>query len=108
VSTSFHLPPSKELATATWQQRLNIFRRYFASSRYNRLLIQQTLVRSVADGSHASKVKDMEDAHNIEFSSTIERIKEAGYLDEFLVAAKEEDEALQKIIEAYNIRMNKS
>jgi hypothetical protein len=40
------------------------------------------------------------------FAETIEAVKKYGYLDEFLAAVKEEDEALQKIIEAYNKRMN--
>ena len=41
---SFQLPPQHELKKAGRDERKNIFRRYFASSRYNRLLIQQTLV----------------------------------------------------------------
>jgi hypothetical protein len=104
--TVFPLPSKKELQEAGRQERMNIFRRYFASSRYNRLLIQQMLVKSAADKSLAAKVKKMEDEHSRDFSGTIEAVKKYGYFDEFLAAIKEEDEALQKIIEAYDKRMN--
>jgi hypothetical protein len=33
-------------------------------------------------------------------------VKAYGYLDEFVAAVKEEDQALQKIMEAYDKRMN--
>ena len=87
---------------------MNIFRRYFASSRYNRLLIQQTLVRSATDSKLAPKVKKMEEAHNKDFVATVKAIKKSGYLDEFLEAVREEDSALSKIIEAYDNRMNRT
>jgi hypothetical protein len=90
------------------QERMNIFRRYFASSRYNRLLIQQTLVRSAGDKSLALKVSSMERAHNQDFIDTVRELKKSGYFEEFLAAVKEEDEALSKIIEAYDKRMNRS
>ena len=89
------------------QQRLNIFRRYFANSRYDRLLIQQMLVRSAIDSSLRAKVKKLEREHNKDFVETIRVIKKLGYFEEFLAAAKEEDNALQKIIEAYDKRMNR-
>ena len=90
------------------QERMNIFRRYFASSRYNRLLIQQTLVRSAGDKALALKVNSMERAHNQDFFDTVRELKKSGYFEEFLAAVKEEDEALSKIIEAYDKRMNRS
>ena len=90
------------------QERMNIFRRYFAASRYNRLLIQQALVRSARDRSLLSKVREMERAHNKDFSDTVRALKKNGYFDEFLIAVKEEDDALVKIIEAYNERMSRS
>ncbi len=97
----------EELARADKQERMNIFRRYFAASRYNRLLIQQTLVRSAQNGSLLSKVKEMEHAHNEDFIDTVKALKKNGYFEEFLVAVKEEDEALVRIIEAYDKRMNR-
>jgi hypothetical protein len=103
---TFQLPLT-ELAKADSQERMNIFRRYFASSRYNRLLIQQILVRSAADNSLEAKVKKLEEDHNKDFSDSVKTIKKSGYFEEFLVAVNEEDEALQKIIEAYDKRTNR-
>jgi len=101
-------PLLEDLAKADRQERMNIFRRYFAASRYDRLLIQQTLVRSAQDRLLASKVKKMEQAHNKDFLNTVRLLKKNGYFQEFLVAVKEEDDALAKIIEAYNERMNRA
>jgi len=98
----------EELAKADSQERMNIFRRYFAASRYNRLLIQQALVRSANDRPLAARVKNMEQAHNRDFFDTVRKLKKWGFIEEFLVAVKEEDEALSKIIEAYDKRMNRS
>jgi hypothetical protein len=98
----------EDLAKADKQERMNIFRRYFASSRYDRLLIQQALVRSAQDRSLASNVKKMEQAHSRDFLDAVRMLKKNGYFEEFLVAVKEEDEALAKIIDAYNERMNRS
>lgn len=98
----------EELAKADSQERMNIFRRYFAASRYNRLLIQQALVRSAHDRPLTSRVKDMEQAHNQDFLDTVRELKKGAYFQEFLVAVKEEDGALSKIIEAYDKRMNRS
>lgn len=98
----------KELAKADRQERMNIFRRFFAASRYNRLLIQQALVRSAQDISLGSRVKEMEQKHNNDFIEAVMVFKKKGYFEEFLIAVKEEDEALSKIIEAYDKRMNRS
>jgi hypothetical protein len=97
----------KELGTADEQERMNIFRRYFAASRYSRLLIQQALVRSAIDESLKSKVKKLERDHNKDFALVVSEIKKSDYFQEFLVAAQEEDDALQNIIEAYDKRMNR-
>jgi len=96
-----------ELAKADKQERMNIFRRYFAASRYNRLLIQHGLVRSAQDKSLVSKVNEMEGKHNKDFIEAVKALKRKGYFEEFLIALKEEDEALLKIIEAYDKRMNR-
>lgn len=97
----------EELSRSDQQERMNIFRRYFAASRYNRLLIQQALVRSAQDESLASKVGDMENAHNRDFLDTVDKLKRSRFFAEFLTAVKEEDQALSKIIEAYDKRMNR-
>lgn len=46
-------------------------------------------------------------AQNDDFERTLSIIAKYGFRDEFLVAVREEDEALQKIIEAYDNRMNR-
>ncbi len=106
VTTLFQLPTLDEFQRAGNQERMNVFRRFFASSRYNRLLIQQILVRSAIDKSLASKVVQLEQEHNEAFGQMIVKVKQYGFLEEFLAAVKEEDDALQKIIEAYDKRMN--
>ena len=97
----------RELVKADKQERMNIFRRYFASSRFDRLLIQQTLVRSAQDNSLARKVLEMEKNHSRDFMEAVKMLKESGYFEEFLIAVREEDQALSKIVEAYDKRMNR-
>jgi hypothetical protein len=48
----------------------------------------------------------LERDHNEAFEQMIVKVKQYGFLEEFLAAVKEEDDALQKIIEAYDKRMN--
>ena len=84
---------------------MNVFRRFFASSRYGRLIIQQLLVRSAIEKSLTRVVVSLEAAHNQEFLNALKTVSDYGFLDEFTVAVKEEDSALQKIIEAYDKRM---
>jgi hypothetical protein len=38
----------------------------------------------------------------------VKTVRSYGFLEEFLAAVREEDEALKKIIEAYEKRMNQS
>jgi endonuclease III-like uncharacterized protein len=106
MTTAFQLPSLDELQTAGGQERMNIFRRFFASSRYNRLLIQKLLVRSAVDNLLASQVVELEKAHNSDFEEVTRAVKRYGFFAEFAIAVKEEDDALQKIIEAYDKRMN--
>jgi hypothetical protein len=77
---------------------------YFATGRYNRLCIQQCLVRSAFDDSLYRKIEEFETQHNKDFSLTLDLLSKYNYKDEFLFAVKEEHEALQKIIEAYDKR----
>ena len=102
---TFRLPSPEELQKAGREERMNIFRRYFASSRYNRLLIQQVLVRSAGDSALAPEVEQMERLHRKDFSEMVKKVKKYGYYDEFITAVGEEDRALQKIIELYKERM---
>src|SRR5947199_9823767 len=84
---------------------MNVFRRYFASSRYNRLIIQQSLIMSALDASYISKVKELENAHSKEFFDILKKIKSYGYINDFLIAVKKEVQALQKIDERYKKRI---
>lgn len=102
---SFELPQLQALVEMGSQERLNVFRRFFASSRYGRLLIQQVLVRSALDQPRLQDVIRMERDHNHNFEAVLARVKEYGFFEEFQTAVKEEDSALQKIIEAYDRRM---
>ena len=104
----FIFPTQEELKKIDNKERLNVFRRYFAASRYNRLLIQQNLIRTVFDKSLISRVEELEKAYNNDYFDMVKIIRKYGYLDEFLVAVKEEDEALQKIIEAYEKKRSQS
>ncbi len=104
----FVFPTQEELKQIGKKERLNVFRRYFAASRYNRLIIQQNLIRTVFDKSLISRVDELEKAYNNDYFDMVEIIRKYGYLDEFLVAVKEEDEALQKIIEAYEKKRSQS
>ena len=88
----------------TREERMNLFRQYFATSRYNRLYIQQCLVGSAIDDSLGPRVEDPERRRIKDFSFTLDLLSKYNYKDELLFAAKEEYEALQKIIEAYNRR----
>ena len=97
----FVFPTQEELKKIDNKERLNVFRRYFAASRYNRLIIQQNLIRTVFDESLISRVEELEKAYNKDYFDMVKIIRAYGYIEEFLVAVKEEDEALQKIIEAY-------
>lgn len=96
----FIFPTRDRLDKMTREERLNLFRQYFATSRYNRLYIQQCLIRSAIDDSLGLKVEDLESQHNKDFSFTSDLLNKYNYKDEFLFAVKEEYEALQKIIEA--------
>ena len=58
IEFNFNFPTMEELDRIGSKERLNSFRRYFSASRYDRLLIQQCLIRSVYDESLISKVKE--------------------------------------------------
>jgi hypothetical protein len=53
-------------------------------------------------------VEELEKAYNKDYFDILKIIRTYGYLEEFLVAVKEEDEALQKIIEAYEKKRSQS
>jgi hypothetical protein len=94
----FNFPTMEELDTIGSKERLNLFRRYFSASRYDRLLIQQFLIRPAYDESLVSKVKELERSQDQDFVEKVNIVKEYGFFDESLDAAKEEEHGLQKII----------
>jgi len=104
----FNLPSLAELDRIGSKERLNLFRQYFSASRYNRLIIQQCLIKSAYDESFISKVKELEDLHNKDFIDKVSIVKECGFYNEFLDATKEEEHGLQKVIEAYDKRVGQS
>jgi hypothetical protein len=104
----FNFPTMEELDRIGSKERLNSFRRYFSASGYDRLLIQQCLIRSVYDESLVSKVKELERSHDQDFVDKVKIVKEYGFFDEFLDALNEEEQGLQKIIEAYDKRIDQS
>lgn len=105
MPASFQLPPREDLIQMGADERLNVFRRFFASSRYGRLLIQRLLVKSALDRPLMQSVFEMERTHNLTFEGVLDVVKQYGFLDEFLTAVREEDSALERIIEAYDQRM---
>lgn len=104
----FELPTKKELDSIDSKERMNIFRQYFATSRYDRLIIQKCLLSTAYNESRLTEVKDMERVHDDSYSDQVKTIKDYGFIDEFIVAVKEEEQAIQKIIEAYDKRMRMS
>ena len=51
---------------------------------------------------------EFEASHNRNYLETHKMIESYGYKEEFIAAVREEDGALDKIIEAYNKRMMKT
>jgi hypothetical protein len=102
---NFKFPDKGELERIGRKERLNLFRRYFAASRYNRLLIQKNLIKSAYDESSVSEIIELERSHNQDFFDKVRIVKEYRFLDEFIDAVKEEEYGLQKIIEAYDKRI---
>jgi hypothetical protein len=104
----FRFPTETDIGKMSKEERMNIFRGFFATSRYNRLLIQKILVNSALDNSLYHKVIELEANHNRNYLETQKMIESYGYMEEFIAAVKEEDTALDKIIDAYNRRMIKT
>ena len=104
----FRFPSEVDIGNMNKEERMNIFRGFFATSRYNRLLIQKLLVKCVLDDSFYHKVIEFEVRHNRNYVETHKMIESYGYREEFIAAVMEEDAALDEIIEAYNKRMTKT
>ena len=107
ILLEFSFPTEVAISKMSKEERMNIFRGFFATSRYNRLLIQKILVRCALDDSFY-KVVELEANHNRNYLETRKMIESYGYREEFIAAVKEEDSALDKIMDAYNKRMMKT
>jgi hypothetical protein len=104
----FRFPTETNFGKMSKEERMNIFRGFFATSRYNRLLIQKILVKCALDNSLYHKVIELEANHNRNYLETQKMIESYGYREEFVAAVNEEETALNKIIDAYNRRMMKT
>jgi len=63
----FKFPDKGEFGRIGKKERLNLFRRYFAASSYNRLLIQKNLIESSYNESCPSDILELERSHNQDF-----------------------------------------
>jgi hypothetical protein len=65
------------------------------------LLIQKQLIKSAYDGSSISDLRELERSHDQDFFDKVGIVKGYNFLDEFIHAVKEEEQGIQRIIEAY-------
>ena len=103
---NFHMPSYKELNNMKKYERFNFYRRFFAHRRYNRLIIQLFMINYASNDSLSSVVANLQNQNLLDFYKTIKYIKNSQYFLEFLEAIKEEEEALKKIIDAYNNKID--
>lgn len=103
---NFDMPSYKELNNMKKYERINFYRRFFAHSRYNRLIIQLFMINYASHDSLTSVVANLQNQNLLDFDKTINYIKKSQYFLEFLEAIKEEEEALKKIIDAYNNKID--
>ena len=104
----FHLPSIENLSRMNKGQRLNIIRKFLATARHNRLIVHQELVRSTFElplRPHLSTLNQIQISSFYEF---VDNFAKNGYQDELLEAINEETVALEKIISAYEKRMDAS
>jgi hypothetical protein len=99
------LPSRENLEAMKKEQRINLFRKFLAISRYNRLILHHELVKSTNNFLSRSHIDDLNKVFIDRYCEFVDHIKNNGYNDEFLDAVKEEDLALQRIILAYEKRM---
>jgi hypothetical protein len=87
------------------EQRLNLFRKFLAASRHNRLIVHHKLVKSTFDLHLRSNIETIIHIYMDTYYEFVDNIKKYGFDDELLDAIKEEDLALEKIISTYERRM---
>ena len=99
------LPSRENLEAMKKEERINLFRKFLAISRHNRLILHHELVKSTNNFLSRSHIDDLNKVYIDRYYEFVDHIKNNGYNDEFLDAVKEEDLALQRIILAYEKRM---
>ena len=87
------------------EQRLNLFRKFLAASRHNRLILHHKLVKSTFDLHLRSNIESLMHIYIDNYYEFVDYIKRNGFESELLNAIKEEDLALEKIISTYERRM---
>ena len=102
----FHLPSIDDLSRMNKGQRLNIIRKFLATARHNRLIVHQELVRSTFELSLRPHLSTLTQIQISNFHEFVDYFAKNGYRDELLEAIKEEGVALEKIISAYEKRMD--
>src|SRR5574341_2159197 len=99
------LPSRENLEAMKKEQRINLFRKFLAISRHNRVILHHELVKSANNFLSRSHIDNLNKVYIDRYYEFVDHIKNNGYNDEFLDAVKEEDLALQRIILAYEKRM---
>ena len=105
---NFDKPSYQELNTMGKDERINYYRRFFALSRYNRLIIQFFMIKNAVNDEPNSIIVNLQDQNFLDFTKTVQYIKESSYYLEFLEAITEEEEALKKIIEVYTNKLKQN
>jgi hypothetical protein len=105
---SFDMPSYQELNSMEKNERINYYRRFFAFSRYNRLIIQFFMIKNAGNDESNSLIANLQDQNFLDFTKTVQYIKESKYFVEFLEAITEEEEALKKIIDVYANRIKQN
>lgn len=99
------IPSKDSLQRMDSEQRLNLFRKFLAVSRHNRLILHHKLVKSTFDLHLRSNIETLIHIYIDTYYEFVDYIKRNGFEVELLDAIKEEELALEKIISTYERRM---
>jgi hypothetical protein len=105
---NFDMPSYEEMNNMNKAERINFYRCFFAHSRYNRLIIQLFMIDNAINNNSYSFVSKLQNQNLLDFDNKIKYIKNSSFFLEFLETLKEEEEALKKIIDAYNNKLNQN
>ena len=101
-----HLPSIEDLSRMNKRQRFNIIRKFLATARHNRLIVHQELVRSTFELPLRPHLGTLNQIQISSFYEFVDIFAKNGYHNELLGAINEETVALEKIISAYEKRMD--